>query len=234
MKNLFKTLLIILFFTSIQSVQAQFKFGIKGGLNGNNIYQNIEYSDDEINTKMQFGYHFGAIVNYGFIDALDLQSGLIFSSKGYHIDLNGESYEGSQKVKINYIEIPLNLTINIKNFQASIGPYIAIGINGKLKNDYKYFDYEGATFIIDNEIKLEPVYGEIEYNIYREIEVFNAIDYGLNFGLGYQIKFILINVGYSRGLKNIIPENEIFVDYADSKINHNRNLTLSVNYFFGK
>mgnify|MGYP003120202355 FL=1 len=82
MKFLLKGFLVLLFVAFVTQAQAQLKYGVKAGLNINNISQNYANSDDEFETNARLGYHIGATVDYTLSDVISLQSGLLLTSKG--------------------------------------------------------------------------------------------------------------------------------------------------------
>jgi hypothetical protein len=232
MKHLLRTLVISsLLITLTMLAQAQIKFGVKAGMNVNNVSQNFEESDWETKTKMRIAYNIGAIVDFTLIDALSLQSGVIFTSKGFNYDLDdwwGDGTEGYDRAIYNYIEVPFNFAYKIDDLQIFAGPYLAIGIGGKNKWDVTW-DGDGDK----DEIKFKPAFGEVkDSDLSEDEDAYNALDYGINFGLGYQIGQILINAGYSLGLGNMTPQYEGDFDPKDYKVS-NRVISLSVSYFFG-
>jgi len=239
MKYLLRTLVIITLITSSVQTQAQVKFGVKAGLNVNNISQNFKESDWELDTKMRIGYHIGATVNYGLSDAISLQSGLLLSSKGFSFDLeegldDDETIEGYVRAIFNYLEIPINFAYKINDFQVYAGPYLAIGIGGKNKWDYTY-KYDGDEYKDADEIKLKPVFGEVgEGDLGEDEDAYSALDFGLNLGVGYQAGPVLISAGYSLGLGNLTPAYEGDDDDPKDYKFSNRVITLSVSYFFGE
>lgn len=239
MKCLTKFLVIIGLVTFSLQTQAQVKFGLKAGMNVNNISQNFKESDWEFETKMRLAYHFGATIDYGLSDALSLQSGLLFTSKGFSYDLeedldDGETVDGYYRAIFNYLEIPINFAYKINDFQIYAGPYLAIGIGGKNKWDLTY-KYDGDEYSESDEYNFKPVFGEVgEGDLDDDEDAYSALDYGLNLGVGYQTGPILINAGYSLGLGNLTPAYEgDDDDRGDYKIS-NRVISLSVSYFFGE
>ena len=232
MKYLLRTLVISALIAFSMQTQAQVKFGVKAGLNINNISQNFKESDWEFDTKMRLAYNIGATVDFGLSDAFSLQSGLMLTSKGFSYDLEeewGEGTEGYNRVIFNYLEVPINFAYKINDFQIYAGPYLAIGIGGKNKWDVTYDGDSDA-----DEYKFKPVLGEVGEGDLDDDEVaYRALDYGLNLGVGYQVGSILINAGYSLGLGNLTPAYEgDDDDRKDYKIS-NRVISLSVSYFFG-
>jgi hypothetical protein len=237
MKKLSFTLCLITM-TSIL-VHAQLQFGPKLGLNLANCAFNFKESDWEPETKMRLAFAIGGVIDYGFSDAFSLQSGLMFSSKGFSYDLDEMGYEtitydGYYRAILNYLELPITVAYKIKGFQIYAGPYVAFGIGGKDKWDYTY-TINGAEETNKDDMKLKPKMGEVKDGDLADDEgAYSGLDYGLNFGLGYQIKSILINAGYSLGLGNINPGYEGSEnDRSDSKYS-NRVISISVSYLFGK
>ena len=58
-------------------------------------------------------------------------------------------------------------------------------------------------------------------------ELYRAFDFGLNLGVGYQVKSVLFNVGYSFGLTNLTPkydadDYDMDEDYTENVIQKNR------------
>ncbi len=243
MKN-FKLFLIIGLFTFSLQTQAQIKFGVKAGLNANNIAQNYKDSENEDATKMTIGYNIGLSAIYSLSDALSLQSGLSLSTKGYAFDLkdgleSGESVDGYSRISTTYIEIPVHFTYTInEQFSVYAGPYAAFGIGGKWKIDATYSYDGGESDSQKGEIKLKPQFGEMSDSDYDALaedeEPYNGLDFGLNFGVGYKVnEQILVNLGYSLGLGNQLVKFEGNDNYGDNKLS-NRVITLSVSYFFGE
>jgi len=234
MKTFTKIFAILLFVSSGHLATAQVKFGAKIGLNFNDISQNYDAE-----TKKQLGYHFGATIEYRLTDKSSLQSGLYYITKGFNVDLEkelapAESISGYNHVKFNYLEIPIHFIYKNKNFQIYAGPYIAFGVSGKNELNYNY-TIDGQEIKKEGNNKITPVYNQIgEGELDADEYAFYALDFGLNIGIGYQIKPVLINVGYSLGASNLQPSVEGEVFYKDGIQIYNRVITFSVSYFFGK
>lgn len=120
---------------------SQVKWDAKFGMNFSNM---TKYDD----TKALPGFNLGVGMDYGFSENWSLQSGLMFSSKGFKVK------EGNWKDKYRpiYLDIPIlaaykfNISDNTK-FVINAGPYLAIGLGGKNKEtdeeDIKLFDKDG-------------------------------------------------------------------------------------------
>jgi len=222
---------------TIVSVQltAQVKFGLKAGMN----LANISQVKDELNTKMRFAYHGGVNVDFGINRNFSFQTGLLFTSKGYDIDLEAKyenqavEIDGYHRTIYNYIELPLYPTIKIEGFQIFAGPYVAMGISGKEVEEYTVMhnNQETERSSVTNK---PPVFGYVDRVDYDDFDSpYNRFDIGLSFGLGYKIGTVLMNAGYSLGLGNhkVTTEGSP-VDPKDKKTS-NRVITISLSYFFG-
>ena len=234
MKNVFKIFLILLLFITIgtQKSFSQLKFGVKGGVNLANIAQDYKDASDEEATKMSVLYTFGGVIDFSLSDAMSIQSGLLLSAKGYSVDVK-EEYDatGFDRYVINYLEIPVSFAYKIKGFQVYAGPYVAFGIFGKNK-----WDLKGDGWDDSGDAKFKFVMKEVDLESLADDELpAKRVDYGLNFGVGYQLGPILINAGYSLGLANLTPAIKDF-DEFDPKDNKNstRTISLTATFFFGK
>lgn len=230
------------------SASAQINIGIKVGGNLSDIQQDFKDSEWEAPTQMKVGFHLGLIADMPLNDMFSFQPGLLFTTKGCKYDLNelfgdippvkatndGVETDGYMRTSLNYIEIPLNVAFKANNFQIFAGPYLAMGIGGKHKSDYK-LSFMGYSETFKEEIKLKPAFGVVkDSDLGDKEDAFTALDYGINVGLGYMIGPILIQGGYSLGLGNITPkyEGDSDTDRSDYK-QTNRVITLSASYFFG-
>lgn len=239
MKHFIQAFAVLLVACGALSLQAQdIKIGGKVGLNLADVGQNYAEEDFESATNMKPSFHVGIVADIGLTDELTVQPGILFSQKGASFDLE-ENFEGAENVDgydrltLNYIEIPINVTYNINDFQIFAGPYVGIGIGGMNKFDYSYEDPLFGSISEEGEISYKPFFGEVKEGDLEEDEnAFSALDFGVNLGLGYNVGPVLINAGYSLGLANLTPSYDFEgFDRADLK-QTNRVITLSLTYFF--
>ena len=216
---------------------SDFSFGVKAGLNVNDVSQSLEDSDDEIATALNTGFHIGVVMDYEISESLFFTTGLTYISKGYSFDLEegiddgGGTVDGSSSATLNYLEIPLHITFKVSDLQLFAGPYVAIGLNGNFVDDFTITDNLGNTFVVDEESTLKPVFGEVsEGDLEDDEDAFTGLDYGFNLGVGYQVGPVLISLGYSLGLNSIVPSYE-GEDENDDTIT-NRVISLSGTYMF--
>ena len=252
MKKIISLMAVVAFMVVALQTTAQITFGVKAGLNMANISQDYKDSDEEMPTKMGIAFHGGLAVDYALSEKMSIQSGLLFTIKGYNDDLDemakeldaefdvsGIELEGSSTARLNYLEIPIHFAYGINDkLQLFAGPYVAIGFGGKLKSDIT-MKFGGESEALGEEtITLKSVIGEADYaDLGDEEDFVNGLDFGLNVGLGYKVTpAILVNAGYSLGLGNLNPSKiKDVTDYEpkDYKMSNNV-ISLSVTYLFGK
>ena len=155
-------------------------------------------------TESMSSFHAGLSVEFRLSDVFFLNSGAIFSSKGY----NYSSYNDiEEKGAAQYIDIPLLASVRFPagkraKFQVNVGPYIALCVGGKVSDEYRYnWGMSG-----------EKLYDEPFSSVY------NSLDYGLQAGLGLDLAFNYhLGVSYQLGME---------------KKYQNRNLMVSLGYRF--
>jgi hypothetical protein len=88
---------------------------------------------DNGDAKPRFAGEGGAYFSWYFMEILAAEGGISFVGKGARIDEEVAGVEIKARTKITYLEVPLGLKLNIKNFRA--GVYVAIegAIAGKTK-----------------------------------------------------------------------------------------------------
>jgi hypothetical protein len=239
MRNIFKLGLVVVLICFTTQVNGQVRFGIKTGMNLGSISQKMADEDEEeIETQVLFAYHFGASVVFGLGDDFSLETGLIYTNKGFQTDINndlppGLMIEGYDRYIFTYLEVPVNLVYKIDKVQIMAGPYLAMGISGKNKYDIT-ISYAGDSSTEADEYSFKPVFGEVmDGDLADEEDAFYALDYGLNLGVGYHLGSVLISTGYSFSMGNILPLYEGDTDDRnDNKISPNV-FSLSLSYYFG-
>ncbi len=219
MKNLNTLLIAISIFTFSTKSFSQ-RMTVKGGLNLSNMefkYGGESYSED---FKMNPGINLGITSEFKIAKPLAIETGLIFSSKGFKLVDEYKDMDHSMKEKINfnlyYIDVPLNLkgSFNLGKMKVygTAGPYLGVGLIGIIKYQETYNNKTET----DREI--------IEFGE----DGIKRLDYGLNAGLGIEIKAIQIGANYGWGLANLDGDS-----YSSSQIK-NRVLSFTVGYKFGK
>lgn len=142
---------------------------------------------------------FGVSLGYNFNEKIGLDIGLQSSNKSYEIDFAFNSYKVNYKEDLSYLNIPIGLKYNFKNFNK-----IELQINAG--------GYFGYLLFARNNIKLNYFQTNTEYEILdlNAISRRNKTDYGGYIGLGisYPIKFgkIHLQSNYFHSLTNITNE----------------------------
>ena len=162
------------------------------------------------NVNTRTGFHLGAMVEKSFSQTLNIQSGLLLSSKGAKISGNAFTSEISPL----YLEIPVNALYRERfgnnKVQLFAGPYIALGIAGKRK----------VTFGSETESN------DVKFGTANDSN-FTLTDVGMNIGAGIEIRRLLIRFQYGLSLLNLDPQGS---DNEDIK---HRVIGISMGYMLG-
>ena len=131
------------------------------------------------------GIHFGGLFKIPLKDNLALQPSLLFSAKGANYKIDSVEFSLSPI----YIEVPVIVVYSFGSDEIKIslfaGPYFACGVGGyKIESGG---ELKKINFGSGNKNDLKP------------------FDIGLNFGVGVNIKGLLISAQYGIGLANISP-----------------------------
>jgi hypothetical protein len=112
------------------AVSAQTSFGIRGGVNFQNITGDNS-TGNSMDNKLKVGFLAG--VNAEIPVGIDfyLQPGVLYAMKG--AKANGSD----DKINIGYVEVPVNFVykpeVGTGRLLLGVGPYVAFGVNGKIK-----------------------------------------------------------------------------------------------------
>lgn len=207
MKNLSKTLLIIVFIFFYAQSFGQ-RIGVKAGLNlANQIERNDDhtYSDDY---KLKPGFHLGGFVNIPIMDMISVEPGIQISTKGYRYKYG----DYKEKLNLTYLECPVlgkfSLEIGSVSLIGITGPVFGVGLSGKEKTEY------------DGDKDKETINWGKDDGESRRPEVSFLI------GAGVEIESFRFTISYNIGLTNI--SNESNNGYRIK----NRVIGLSAAYFF--
>jgi len=169
--------------------QAQeIKYGAKVGLNVATLNGDVE------DVKSLIGAHLGGFVEIKITDKFAFQPELLYSMQGakseYSESEPGYSYSSEEKYKLGYLNLPLMAKyFATEKLFIEAGPQI--GFLMSAKNDYK----ETETFMGDT----ETFSGDIDIK-----DNLKSIDFGLNFGLGYEFtQNVFASARYNVGLSDI-------------------------------
>ncbi|WP_010251037.1 porin family protein [Myroides injenensis] len=137
-------------------------------------------------TTGKSGFHIGAVLEVFVSERISIQPELVYSTQGAKLE-GVFPYSYSGKVKMNYINIPVMAKFFVsRGFNIQVGPQIGFAV----KTD---MELEGQTADIGS--------------------VVNKVDFGFNFGLGYNFPSGVFletryNVGTTNVLKNVDKSNK--------------------------
>ncbi len=190
--------------TAVMSLNAQVSFGPKAGLNLATIS-----GDDVEDAGLKIGGQIGGMAHMAFSDNLGLQPALMLSMKGYRYSESAGGITATTTLSLNYLEIPVNIVYGIdmgdNQFQIFAGPYFAYGLFGKYKMEMDGGDeLEDMGFDMSGETDVQFV-GDAKDAGAALIPI-NAMDFGVNAGLGFKAGAIQIQAAYGLGFGNLNPK----------------------------
>jgi opacity protein-like surface antigen len=166
------------------------------GLNISNVRTKIGDNDATTNDA-SIGFRAGAGIHLNLYKGLYLRPGIYYSMAGDKSELAGTT----TNTTLHYLQIPVNLgykyTISEKagGIFAEAGPYIGYALSGTNK-----VDITGL-----GETKKDINFGD-------GIAEVNPLDWGFNFGLGYETPWgIYAKAGYGLGLGNMSNVDKVTV-----------------------
>ena len=171
--------LSLMTFTSVQAQEDATKFGIKGGVNFSNFY-----TDNVDDNNVLTGFNAGFFAKMPISENISFQTEISYTGKGAELVYNNAIVKGTAQFKLNYIEVPLLVVVNLtQNLNIHAGPYAAYLISGKTTNESDSGSYN------------------FEDNI--NVDDFNRFDAGLAAGVGLDLESVSFGVRYNYGLTKI-------------------------------
>lgn len=167
-------------FTTVQAQEDATKFGIKGGVNFSNFY-----TDNVDDNNVLTGFNLGLFAKMPVSENISFQTEISYTGKGAELIYNYAAIvNGTAQFKLNYIEVPLLLVVNLtQNLNIHAGPYAAYLISSKTtnKSDSGSYNFEDNVNVDD----------------------FNRFDAGLAGGVGLDLESVSFGVRYNYGLTKI-------------------------------
>jgi len=190
----------VIFFAAFS--QAQLRVAIIGGLNTSSVKETNDlpgWDSIKNNYSSRTGIHTGFMADLQFSPSSKFyfQPAVMISMKGrkYQAPFDSigsiRSYSSSQFV--NYIDIPLNVTLKFslkkKNkFMIGGGPYVSFFYNGKEKSE-TFFNNGNFEANENNDLPVGKKPGQ-----------YKTFDYGVNALAGFEFGRVFLTANYSRGL----------------------------------
>ena len=184
---------IIILILGITQANAQVIFGIKGGLNVAKVFgkaQGISISSDPLTAL-----HLGITIEKPIADNFSVEPGLFYSQKGA---VNYDNEEGVKFVaKRNYIELPVNIAYK---YALQSAPVNLVGYAGPFLG---YLIAAPET----------TIGGEADESFYgNDLSYLNKLEYGLNIGVGVEIRQLTISAQYGIGTSNVVNFQKLAKD----------------------
>ena len=198
-----KKLLTIVALMVLGATTSFAQLGLRAGVNFNNIGKDAK-DDPLIKAENKTGFHVGAVYNMDLIGSFSLEPGLYFSQKGFKLN--------DDDANMNYLELPVNVKFKMVDLSAlaidaHLGPFAALGLGGKLKDDNGDW----------------PLFDKDEGDC-------NRFDFGLQMGLGAVIlNKIYAGVHYDMSLTKINEADGLKKDNIKEK-NHVWMLSVGLNF----
>ena len=211
-------------------VNAQMTTGFfRAGVNLANVTITDGGAVDDAKTLTSF--QVGFIGNIPITPFIAFQPGVVFTGKGTKSQSGSTTDNTYYRATSNpyYIEIPANIVFKsgssgYTRFFAGAGPYLGIGIAGKVKSDGKVL---GTSFHSEKSIEWsndDP--STLNYEEGAGFGIMKRFDYGLNGTAGIETKSAVISVNYGFGLAKLQSGSN---SSADDK-NKNRVLSFTVGF----
>ena len=212
---------LLLFGISANSQTDGISFGLRGGLNMQNI-SGKDLNGDKLELGLVPRFHAGFVVGIPVAPDFYFQPGLLFSTKGAKSDTEFLGMAMSAEYNISYIEMPLNFLyrplVGNGHFFLGFGPYIAYGIGGK------------AKFVVNSTSTEEDLVFTNEYQG-LDYKYFKRLDYGGNIFFGYELSGGLsLQLNAQLGLAKINADNTSLPDAKTEFRNTGFGLSLGYNF----
>jgi hypothetical protein len=188
-----------------QDTNVTTEFGVKGGFNMSNLY-----NGDADDNNILYGFNAGVYATLPISDFVAIQPEILYTTKGAELKYDNAFASGEAKFKLNYIEVPLLVRVNItKNFNVQAGGYASYLVSSKVKGT-----------------------GDVEFEEDVDTDDLNKFDAGIAAGVGVDFNPISVGLRYNYGLTKVGKDRtdalgNSFNTLGDAK---NSNLTLYVSY----
>jgi hypothetical protein len=122
---------LIVLFTAGVTAQAQFKYGLKAGLNLSDV--SFSGTESDVETENFTGFQVGPTIEFVVpIIGIGFDASLLYSQQGFKTD--GKSF------KTNTLEVPVNLKYKISALDVvgvfiAAGPYASFNLSDDLRNE---------------------------------------------------------------------------------------------------
>jgi len=181
------------------------EFGVKGGFNMSNFLSNDDEANDE---NVLYGFNAGVYATLPISDFVAIQPEILFTTKGAELEYSNAFASGNTKFRLNYIEVPLLVRVNItKNFNVHAGGYASYLVSSKVTGD-----------------------GSVEFDQDVDTDDLNKFDAGIAAGVGVDFNPISIGLRYNYGLTTVGKERTVAGTTFTAPDVKNSSLSLYLSY----
>jgi len=201
----------------VAQAQAQLSVGAQLGLQSTSFSAPRSYGAER---QQRLGGQAGIIANAQF-NHFAIQPALLFSQKGDKNTWREGDYASLQSnVRLNYLELPVNFVLSTgktEGFQLFAGPYVALGVGGRLRTTFTYLG------------QVEKDNGAVSFrkSSYNNPHEFRRFDAGFNVGIGHKCGPFQIQATYGASAMTITPEKQVSHMYSP----RSRSIQLNLSYF---
>jgi len=195
---------------SNNDTSSKLKFGVKAGVNlanasGNGI--NFLFGRDE-SSENRLGLTIGGLVEYQLSEKISLQGELAYAQQGFKKNYSDDDYK--ETFALNYLNVPVMAKYYIADeLSFEVGSQFGFLLAAKYNENDDGDKYE-------EDVK----------------EFFKSTDFGIIFGLGYQLENGLgLNLRYNLGLSNIFDFSRRISENVARKATENNNYELKNRVF---
>lgn len=167
-------------------------------------------------------YFGGAVISVPLSNYLTFRPQIEYMQKGWQNFVDYETLEDNHtRLKINYIDVPLNLVYNIPTksgrFFIGAGPYLSYALSAKVHND-------------NNGIDTDLSFSSVEDTTVQNA---NRFDIGGNLIAGYEFRNgIFLTLNYEYGFKDF--RTDLRSETVVKGDNKNRTVGFGIGYMFNK
>jgi hypothetical protein len=221
-KMILAVALFLLVSSAAYSQDQRTSFGIRGGVNFQNI-NGKDFNDRDLDFNLVTRFHAGLSVDVPIAPDFYIQPGLFFTTKGAKSEGEFLGLYSAIEYNLSYLELPIHFlykpTLGSGHLILGFGPYVGYGIGGKTK-------YSLSDISTERDIDYTK-----EYDGLYDPNKFNPLDVGANIFFGYEFPAgIRIQINTQLGLVKINSKNNTLNN--DNTSFKNTGFGLSVGYQF--
>jgi hypothetical protein len=200
--------LIILIFPNITITAQSLHYGLQAGAGVSTIVERTEWGGT-LNKTLKFGFKAGATAEFEVMDFLSIGASVSFLQKGDKI----KDDFATSSLSLGYIEIPFHVGafIPIGEFTITgfVGPYTSVAVIGK--RQFEMIDPEAEPdFEWNFEENGHDENAQSSESVFTgEIQSYKRFDTGISAGIMFGYYKYRISATYSRGLRDIKPDETI-------------------------